>query len=124
MALAKRDKMIERIRSEIDKTQDSVMMYLEDTKKVQNENEFLEGVTNDYKRYHKHILDEKEREREQMEMLINYLDKVLKEAGLSAEMANRARFEQNKILGEMEKVKGELDRLTTADENINNVTNI
>lgn len=113
MALAKRDKMIERIRSEIDKTQDSVMMYLEDAKKVQNENEFLEGVTNDYNRYHKHILGEKERERKQMEMLINYLDKVLKEAGLSAEMANRARFEQNKILGEMEKVKGELDRLTT-----------
>lgn len=112
MALAKRDKMIERIRSEIDKTQDSVMMYLEDTKKVQNENEFLEGVTNDYKRYHKHILSEKKRERKQMEMLINYLDKVLKEAGLSAEMANRARFEQNKILGEMAKVKGELDKLT------------
>ena len=113
MALAKRDKMIERIRSEIDKTQDVVMKYLEDAKKVQNDNEFLEGVTNDYKRYHKHILGEKERERKQMEMLINYLDKVLKEAGLSAEMANRARFEQNKILGEMEKVKGELDRLTS-----------
>ena len=59
-----------------------------------------------------------------MEMLINYLDKVLEEANLSAEMANRARFQQNKILGEMEKVKGELDRLTTSDENINNVTNI
>ena len=124
MALAKRDKMIERIRSEIDKTQDAVMKYLEDAKKVQNDNEFLEGVTNDYKRYHKHIFGEKERERKHMEMLINYLDKVLKEAGLSAEMANRARFEQNKILGEMEKVKGELDRLTTSDENINNVTNI
>ncbi len=124
MDLAKRDKIIELLRSEINKTQDSVVTYLKEAKNVQNENEFLDSIKNDYKRYHKYILNEKERERKQMEMLINYLDKVLEEANLSAEMANRARFQQNKILGEMEKVKKELDRLTTGDENINNVTNI
>ena len=124
MDLAKRDKIIELLRSEISKTQDSVVTYLKEAKNVQNENEFLDSIKNDYKRYHKYILNEKEREHKQMEMLINYLDKVLEEANLSAEMANRARFQQNKILGEMEKVKKELDRLTTADENINNVTNI
>ena len=112
MDLAKRDKFIELLQSEINKTQDSVMGYLEETKKVQNENEFLESVTNDYKRYHKYILDEKERERKQLEMLMGYLDKILQEAGLSAEMANKARFQQNKILGEMENIKGELDRIT------------
>ena len=112
MDLAKRDKFIELLQSEINKTQDSVMSYLEETKKVQNENEFLESVTNDYKRYHKYILDEKERERRQLEMLMGYLDKILQEAGLSAEMANKARFHQNQILGEMENIKGELDRIT------------
>ena len=66
----------------------------------------------DYKRYHNYILSEKERERKQLEMLMGYLDKVLQEAGLSAEMANRARFQQNQILGEMDKIKGELDRIT------------
>jgi len=112
MDLAKRDKIIELIQSEINKTQDSVMGYLEETKNVQKENDFLEGVTEDYKRYHKHILNEKERERKQMEMLMMYLDKVLQEAGLSEEMANRARFQQNNILGEMENIKGELDKIT------------
>ncbi len=47
-----------------------------------------------------------------MSILMNYLDKMLQEAGLSAQMANRARFQQNQILGEMEKVKNELDDLT------------
>ena len=79
---------------------------------VQNENEFLESVTNDYRRYHNYILAEKERERKQLQTLMGYLDKVLQEAGLSAEMANRARFQQNQILGEMDKIKGELDRIT------------
>ena len=45
-------------------------------------------------------------------MLMDYLDKVLQEAGLSAEMANKARFQQNQILGEMDNIKGELDRIT------------
>ena len=112
MDLANRDKIIELLQSEINKTQDSVMGYLEETKKVQNENEFLESVTNDYKRYHNYILSEKERERKQLEMLMGYLDKVLQEAGLSAEMANKARFQQNQILGEMDNIKGELDRIT------------
>ncbi len=112
MDLATRDQVIELLQSEINKTQDTVLHYLEEAKNVQNENEFLEGVTNDYKLYHNYILLEKERERKQLEMLIGYLDKVLQEAGLSAEMANRARFQQNQILGEMDKIKGELDRIT------------
>ena len=90
-----------------------------------DENEFLEGVTNDYKRYHNYILAEKERERKQLEMLIGYLDKVLQEAGLSAEMANRARFQQNQILGEMDKIKDELDRITANPQyNTSNIQHI
>ena len=38
MDLATRDKIIELLQSEIHKTQDSVMGYLEETKSVQNEN--------------------------------------------------------------------------------------
>jgi len=112
MDLATRDKVIGLLRSEINKTQDTVIDYLEEAKNVQNENAFLESVTNDYKRYHNYILSEKERERKQLQTLMGYLDKVLQEAGLSAEMANRARFQQNQILGEMDKIKGELDKIT------------
>lgn len=112
MDLATRDKFIATLQSEINKTQDSVTGYLEETKKVQGENEFLQSVTSDYKRYHKFIVDEKERERKQLEDLMGYLDKILEEADLSAEMANKARFQQNNILGEMDNIKGELDRIT------------
>ena len=112
MDLATRDKFIATLQSEINKTQDSVTGYLEETKKVHGENEFLQSVTSDYKRYHKFIVDEKERERKQLEDLMGYLDKILEEADLSAEMANKARFQQNNILGEMDNIKGELDRIT------------
>jgi hypothetical protein len=124
MDLVNKDKLIHQLQSEINKTQTNVMEYLEDAKNIQKENEFLESVTNDYKRYHGYILKEKEREHRQMQMLVNYLNKILREAGLSAELANRARFQQNQILGEMENIKGELDRLTKPPPIQTNVVNI
>ena len=113
MDLANRDKIIDLLQSEIKKTQDTITGFLGETKGVQKDNEFLIGVTKDYKRYHKYIVDEKKREREQLAMLIKYLEWTLKEAGLSAQLANRARFQQNQILNEMDNIKGELDRLTS-----------
>jgi len=116
MDLANRDNIIEDLNEKINQAQDNVIDYLEDSKKVQNENEFLESVTKDYEKYHKHILNEKKRERNQLQMLTGYLDKILKEAGLSAEIANKARFQQNNILEEMDKIKSELDRITGEQE--------
>lgn len=112
MDLAQRDKFIQQMQCEIDNTQDTIMEYLRDAENVQKDNEFLESVTNDYKRYHEYILQQKKEQREHIEMLSSYLDKNLDQANLSLEMAKRARWQQNQILGELEKVKTELDKIT------------
>jgi hypothetical protein len=112
MDLAKRDKIILLLQSEVDNTQDTIMEYLRDAENVQKDNEFLESVTNDYKRYHEYILQQKKEQREHIEMLSSYLDKNLDQANMSLEMAKRVRWQQNQILGELEKVKTELDKIT------------
>ena len=112
MDLAQRDQFIQQMQYEIDNTQDTIMEYLRDAENVQKDNEFLESVTNDYKRYHEYILQQKKEQREHIEMLSSYLDKNLDQANLSLEMAKRARWQQNQILGELEKVKTELDKIT------------
>jgi hypothetical protein len=112
MDLAQRDKFIQQMQCEIDNTQDTIMEYLRDAENVQKDNEFLESVTNDYKRYHEYILQQKKEQREHIEMLSSYLDKNLDQANMSLEMAKRARWQQNQILGELEKVKTELDKIT------------
>ena len=61
MDLAQRDKFIQQMQCEIDNTQDTIMEYLRDAENVQKDNEFLESVTNDYKRYHAYILQQKKR---------------------------------------------------------------
>ena len=58
------------------------------------------------------ILQQKKEQREHIEMLSSYLDKNLDQANMSLEMAKRARWQQNQILGELEKVKTELDKIT------------
>ena len=112
MDLAQRDQFIQQMQCEIDNTQDTIMEYLRDADDVQKDNEFLESVTNDYKRYHEYILQQKKEQREHIEMLSSYLDKNLDQANMSLEMAKRARWQQNQILGELEKVKTELDKIT------------
>jgi len=112
MNLAKRDQLIELLQSEVDNTQDTIMEYLRDADDVQKDNEFLESVTNDYKKYHEYILQQKKQQKQHIEMLSNYLDRNLQEADISLEMAKRARWQQNQILGELEKVKTELDKIT------------
>jgi hypothetical protein len=112
MDLAQRDQFIQQMQYEIDNTQDTIMEYLRDAENVQKDNEFLESVTNDYKRYHEYILQQKKEQREHIEMLSSYLDKNLDQANMSLEMAKRARWQQNQILGELEKVKTELDKIT------------
>ena len=111
MDLAKRDKIMQQLQSEIEKTQGEIIIFLNDAKKTNNENQFLESVVDDYKSYHNYILEQKKREHDQMQHLLFYLENALKEASMSKEMANRARFQQNQILGEMDKVKLELNKI-------------
>lgn len=111
MDLAKRDLIMQQLQSEIKKTQDEIVVFLNDAKQTTSENRFLESVVDDYKSYHNYILEQKKREHNQMQHLLLYLENALKEASMSKEMANRARFQQNQILGEMEKVKLELNKI-------------
>jgi hypothetical protein len=112
MKLIKRDQIMQKMQLEIQKTQEDILVFLNDSIKTSSENQFLESVVKDYKNYHKYILEQKQREHNQMEKLLLYLENTLKEADMSKEMANRARFQQNQILGEMERVKIELDKIT------------
>jgi hypothetical protein len=113
MDLAIRDTIIEKLRAEIKKNQSEVMVQLRDIEVIQGDNKFLSAVFDDYKRYKEYIVGEKEREKEQMEMLVRYLEKILEEINLTEDMRRRALWEQNRILGQLDGVKKELDDLVS-----------
>ena len=108
MDIAKLDQIITALRSEIDRVRGGVLDQLQDIGEIQKENEFLTEIVGDYKKYHRALLRQKKREEDHLKMLVDYLEKQLMEAGMTESMEKQARFEQNRILESLEKLKSEI----------------
>ena len=113
MELSTRDKMIMQLQDAIKENQDGVLSKISELNIIEKDNRFLRSVYTDYKKYHDYIIQEKKREQQQMKMLAQYLEKILLEANLTDSMAQRAILEQNRILGQLNEIKSELDKLVS-----------
>ena len=115
MDIAQRDQIINAIRFEIKQVQGGILNQLQDIGEIQKENEFLRGVAEDYKKYHRAMITQKRQEKEHLEMLVNYLEKSLMEAGMTEAMENQIRFEQNRILKNIDNVTESLEEIISKD---------
>jgi hypothetical protein len=82
--------------------------YLENAKK---QNEFLENVQKDYKKYHDFIVNEKQQQMNAMTMLKSYLDDLIINGNLTNTDIAHAKLQHNKLMGEVDKIKTDLDEL-------------
>ena len=115
MDLAQRDQIINALRFEIKQVQGGILNQLQDIGEIQKENEFLRGVAEDYKKYHRAMITQKRQEKEHLEMLVNYLEKSLMEAGMTEAMEKQIRFEQNRILKNIDDVTENLEEIISKD---------
>jgi chromosome segregation ATPase len=93
-------------------------------KKIENiskQNKFLTSVNEDYKKFYGQLVRQKE---EQM-MALNMLNKYLEDLNASNSLSNAnlkdAKFEQKKILGEMDYIKKSLDNMIQSTNENSNV---
>jgi|TARA_R110002074_G_C12400501_1_gene654105 hypothetical protein len=115
MEIANRDKMIDTLRLEIDRVKGGVLNQLQDIGEIQKENEFLTEIMGDYKKYHNALKRQKHREENHLKMLVDYLEKQLMEAGMTESMEKQARFEQNRILKDLDDLKMEMKEIISND---------
>ena len=113
MDVAIKDTLIKQLQQAIKENQDGVLVQMKELDTVQKDNRFLQSIYEDYKRYQNYIIKEKEREKRQMETLVHYLEKIIMETNLTDAMTKRAILEQNHILGQLDNVKSELDKLVS-----------
>ena len=113
MDIAIKDTLIKQLQQAIKENQDGVLVQMKELDTVQKDNRFLQSIYEDYKKYQNYIIKEKEREKRQMETLAHYLEKIILEANLTDAMTKRAILEQNHILGQLDNVKSELDKLVS-----------
>jgi hypothetical protein len=111
MSLAQRDLYITQIEAQIEAKR---KLLLEKQKKMNvlaKQNSFLVGVRDDYNRYHQYIVNEKQEQIRAMEVLQKYLSELANSTNMTVNNIKDAKIEQDKILREMRKIKGELDTI-------------
>jgi len=109
--LGVRDKFIRQIEEQI-RTKKQLLLekrrYLDKTKV---ENEYLSGVRNDYEKYRKYIVNEKEQQVRAMNILEEYTERMKHKAKLTEQQIKETREDQRIILNEIDRIKGDLDFL-------------
>ena len=111
ITLAERDLCLLQIETEINNKRKLLLKKKKDLDKKQNLNHFLTGVTKDYAKYYNYILNEKQQQYKMLLLLKEYLNDLIKTEDLVDDQRRTAKHDQQNILKEIDKVKGELDDL-------------
>jgi hypothetical protein len=111
MDVADRDNYLNQIEQQIKMKRQLLLekrKYLEENVK---ENYFLENVRNDYKKYHDFILKQKQDQVKSMQFLNQYIDDLMVSGKLTEHDIVNSRKEKQEIMGEVDKIKKDLDGL-------------
>ena len=120
MSFLENSLVLHRLQSEISRNREQMLKERCEVNKIKEQNKFLMGVHEDYNRYYNKMAEGKNKYKKQLEKLSNYLEKQLDNAGLSENELRQAKFEQKRILKDLDKVKSDIDQMiNNSDEIIN-----
>ena len=111
MDIATRDLKINVIKGAIRKNNEFVIKKLVTLEKARRENEYLKTVYEDYKQLCKYMIDEKQKQKAQMKLLVDYIDKSIVELSLTKPQLAQAQYEQNRILGKLDSITNDLEKM-------------
>ena len=111
MTLEERDSRIREIEEQIKKNQETFMKKRRIMNDLAKQNALLSGVRDDYNKYYGYIVTQKQDQLHAMEKLHQYLAYLAKSTDMTVNNIKDAAIEQDKILREMRKIKGELDEI-------------
>jgi len=116
LSLADRDSYLTQIENQIQSKRNLLIDKRKTLEQTVDKNKFLEGVKNDYQRYHNYIIKQNQDQIRAMNILNQYLDDVIVSGKLTEKDIHNTRHEQSQILGEMDKIKGELDNIINSNQ--------
>ena len=118
MDILGKELLARQLQMEITRNNTALIQGLHRMEQMRHNNTFLEDVYNDYKRYHEYILLEKQKQKVQMEFILEYLENSIEGKELSEEMVNRAKFERKNILRSLNSIRDDLNELTLKGKGI------
>ena len=109
--LGKRDQQLIQIEAQIEDKRKWLLNKRKVLKKKVKENKFLEGVKNDYEKYHNFIVNQKQGQLKAMGLLNQYIGDIIVSGKLTEKDIQQTKHEQNEILGQIDKIKSDLDEI-------------
>ena len=113
MDLAIRDIRLNKYKQQIDINKRVLMEKYLELQRNAKENEYLNGVVDDYKNYFNFIIEEKNKQYDALNIISQYLDNINNEIEATDKILDEERHEQKNILREMRKIKENLDELVS-----------
>ena len=111
MHLAKRDITIREMQREVADKKRELLSKFKELERATSENEFLEGVVDDYATYYDYVREQKSEEYEALRIISEYLDRLSLDVDVTDQLLRQTKEDQKEILREMSKIKREMDQL-------------
>jgi len=113
ITLAQRDIYLAQIEEEIAHKKRLLIKKKKDLEKKERLNHYLVDVKDDYTNYYMYILKEKYNQLKAMMILKDYTEELMRSKEMMDHNLVNAKQDQREILGEIDKIKHELDELIT-----------
>lgn len=111
LPLGERDLHLFQLEQEIKSKKYLLLKKKSELTKKNKMNEFLHGVKDDYTKYYDYIVEEKQRQFTALTLLKEYLNDLVKTEKNMDNQTRKAKYDQQEIETEINKVKSELDEL-------------
>ena len=111
LTLAERDLYLVHIDTLMDEKRKMLLEKQKTLQQTAKENEYLEMVRNDYRKYYNHIVKQKEDQINAMNYLKQYIDEIMVNGKLTDVDLENAKMEQDELIQEMDNIKGKLDEI-------------
>ena len=111
LPLAQRDLYLMQIEQQIINKKKLLIKKKKDLEKKTKLNKYLDEVKTDYNKYYDYILNEKQQQHSALLLLKEYMTDLIQTENLVNDQLRVAKHDQKDIIGEIDKVKSELDEL-------------
>jgi len=115
LSLAERDLYLVHIDSLIDEKRRMLLEKQKTLQQTAKENEYLEMVRNDYRKYYNHIVKQKEDQINAMNYLNEYIKEIMVKGKLTDADLENAKMEQDELIQEMGQIKRTLDEIVATE---------
>ena len=116
LTLAERDLYLVHIDTLMDEKRKMLLEKQKTLQQTAKENEYLEMVRNDYRKYYNHIVKQKEDQINAMNYLKQYIDEIMVNGKLTDVDLENAKMEQDELIQEMADIKSKMDEITQVQQ--------